>query len=766
MSTIFPFIEKVKFGIAEKVSPIKNPTISSFDLMDLEMSAPKMYSIGELLLHTQIIEEDLSDFGFKPLVKDIRLFESLDVLETNIVYDLNEIKIIDVEIESFKIYIEGKDYQKRILPKQTSLFSDDEIDFKSNSTNSLKIERRYKNNDELEPFNIFDIIFPSLQPPLGINYNNTISFFKPLYPFQVDGVKFLISNKSVLLGDEMGLGKSIQTITAARFLFREGKINSCCILCPKAVLTDWEKKIWDWAPELKVVKISGERNQREVLWNTPSHFYVCTYETILKDIEDNEFLDVYNEKNERHKANFGLIVYDEIQKTKNPQSKTTKAIRSLKSYYKWGLSGTPLENKVEDLIAICETIKPGIFKNCHLDNISEIIETYKPIFLRRKKEDALIDLPPKETEEIWLDLSSNQRITYDLAEKEGLFELESKGEFLNLTYILALINKLKQICNYDISSDESIKLEYLIDDLEIITEEGRKALVFSQFPNQTLKKLLPALSDFNPIIYDGSLSDIQRSKIIDDFQSNPECKVLLISLKAGNSGITLTNANYVFQFDLWWNPAMSAQAVDRAHRIGQKNTVFEKILLTNNTIEERIFEILKGKKKLFNDIVDNLSDTELLTETLTEKEIYSLFGLKKKVSFKKSETDLRSIDVNDLNPIDFEIFVSDLFEKMNYNTKLTKKSRDGGIDIHVKLNTPTGINEMVIQCKHKENENSIVGVDKVRELYGVVSSNSRFTRGMLVTNGRFSNDSIEFANGKNIDLIDGLILRGYIEKYT
>ena len=766
MSTIFPFIEKVKFGLAERVSPIKHPSISSFDLMDLEMCAPKMYSVGEILLQTHLINEDLSVFDFKPLVKDITLFRDSQILEFNLVDEFSEFDIIDIEIGGFEIIIGGKDYLKRILPKQTSLFSEDEITYNDNSNNNLKIERRYKNSEELEPFNVFDIIFPSLQPPLGVNYNNTISFFKPLYPFQVDGIKFLNSNKSVLLGDEMGLGKSIQTITAARFLFREGKINSCCILCPKAVLTDWEKKIWDWAPELKVVKISGERNQREILWNIPSHFYICTYETILKDIEDNEFLDVYTEKNERHKANFGLLVFDEIQKTKNPQSKTTKAIRSLKSYYKWGLSGTPLENKVEDLITICETIKPGIFNNCHSGNISEIIETYKPIFLRRKKEDALIDLPPKVTEEIWLDLPANQRLTYDLAEKEGRFELESKGEFLNLTHILALINKLKQICNYDISSNESIKLECLIDDLEIITEEGKKALVFSQFPNQTLKKLLPSLSDFNPILYDGSLSDIQRSKIIDDFQTNPECKVLLISLKAGNSGITLTNANYVFQFDLWWNPAMSAQAVDRVHRIGQKNTVFEKILLTNNTIEERIFEILKGKKKLFNDIVDNLSDTDLLTETLTEKEIYGLFGLKKKSVFKKSETDLRSIDVNDLNPFDFEVFVSDLFEKMNYNTKLTKKSRDGGVDIHVKLNTPTGINEMVIQCKHKENENSIVGVDKVRELFGVVSSNSKFTRGILVTNGRFSNDSIDFAIGKNIDLIDGFTLRGYIEKYT
>jgi SNF2 family DNA or RNA helicase len=763
MSAVFPFIEKVKFGLAEKVSPIKSPSISSFDLMDLDISAPKVFSVGDFVFQTLVIEEDLSAFDFKPLVKDVRLFENLEISKFDLAVE--QIEIIDIEIQSFKIIIEGKDYQKRILPKQTSLFSEDEVDIRSSSENKLKIERRYKNNEQLEPFNVFDIIFPSLQPPLGINYNNTISFYKPLYPFQIDGIKFLNSNKSALLGDEMGLGKSIQAITAARFLFREGKIINCCILCPKAVLTDWEKKIWDWAPELKVIKITGEKNQREILWNTSSHFYICTYDTILKDIENNEFLKLY-EGNEVRNANFGLLIFDEIQKTKNPQAKSTKAIRSLKSYYKWGLSGTPLENKVEDLIAICETIKPGIFKNCLPGNIAKIIETYKPIFLRRKKEDALVDLPPKETEEVWLDLSTNQREAYDLAEKKGVFELKNQGELLNLTHILALINKLKQICNYDISSNESAKLEYLVEDLEIITEQGNKALVFSQFPNQTLKKLLPNLSKFNPVIYDGSLSDNQRSKIVDDFQNNSTCKVLLISLKAGNSGITLTNANYVFQFDLWWNPAISAQAVDRAHRIGQKNTVFEKILLTNDSIEERIFEILKGKKRLFSDIVDNLSDTDLLTESLTEKEIYSLFGLKKNVPFKKSETDLKSVDINDLNPYDFELFVSDLFEKMNYHARVTKKSRDGGVDIYVKLNTPTGFDEMIIQCKHKENENSTVGVEKVRELFGAVSSNVKLTKGILVTNGKFSNDSIEFANGKNIDLIDGVTLRGYIEMYS
>ena len=158
MSAVFPFIEKVKFGLAEKVSPIKSPNISSFDLMDLEMSAPKVYSVGDFVFQSLLIEEDLSTFDFKPLVKEVRLFENLEITKFDL--EVDQIEIIDIEIQSFKIIIEGKDYQKRILPKQTSLFSDDEVDIRTSSDNKLKIERRYKDNEQLEPFNVFDIIFP------------------------------------------------------------------------------------------------------------------------------------------------------------------------------------------------------------------------------------------------------------------------------------------------------------------------------------------------------------------------------------------------------------------------------------------------------------------------------------------------------------------------------------------------------------------------------------------------------------------------------
>jgi HJR/Mrr/RecB family endonuclease len=359
----------------------------------------------------------------------------------------------------------------------------------------------------------------------------------------------------------------------------------------------------------------------------------------------------------------------------------------------------------------------------------------------------------------------SQRKKYDLAEKDGIIDLEERGEQLTIQHVLALITKLKQICNYDIVEKESAKLDYLMEELEELKEQGDKALVFSQYPNETLKKLLPHLSAYNPSIYDGSLSDLKRTKIVNDFQETDNSQLLLLSLKAGNAGITLTRANYVYHFDLWWNPAVTAQAVDRTHRIGQKKTVFERLLLAEDTIERRIYNILAEKKRLFNEIVDGLSDTDLVTQSLTEAEIFGLFGLKKNRHhpIKEGLNDLNNFD--DLDPFEFEHFVGVLFTKMGYFSRVTKKSGDGGVDIYAKLQTPTGLDEIIIQCKHKQDINSMVGVDKVRELFGVLSANNKFTKGFIVTNGKFTSGCYDFASGKLIDLIDGATLKGYTEIY-
>lgn len=815
------FLQRAKLNIAKSVAPVKTTHIATFDTIDFELPQPKLSSIVDYRLTHPSITQDYISFAYvpslslkllhQPQINNDKLF-LLDFDGTEIFDFTNseELQTVFPEIEDInfilgKPLIKGKDYNKKeAKPEPKTLFS--EADNKAKTQEDTpKIERQYKEENKFDEFDVFDIIFPSLQAPLGNNFNNAVAFPFPLYPFQVDGVRFLHRSNTALLGDEMGLGKSIQTITAARLLFREGKISNACIICPKAVLTDWEKKIWEWAPELKVVKISGDKGQRELLWLVKAHFYICTYEALLKDVFDriktNGDIRVhkkghsvlcdnpdcgqrmtvpyalffesgncphcghssyYPDPKNIAASSFDLLVLDEIQKTKNPSAKTTKAVRSVKSKYIWALSGTPLENKIEDLITICQTIKPDIFKNVNPYRQSELINAYKPIFLRRRKEDALQDLPPKITKEVWLDLLPSQQRKYELAEQQGIIDLEGKGEQVTIQHVLALITRLKQICNYDLETNESSKLDYLCEELDELTGQGDKALVFSQYPNETLKRLLPHLKEYNPNLYDGSLSDTQRTKIVEDFQNTDNSKLMLLSLKAGNAGITLTKANYVYHFDLWWNPAVMEQANDRAHRIGAKKekTVFVRYLLAENTIERRIFNLLESKRSLFRSVVDDLTETASNIK-LTEEEIFGLFGLTKK----KKQTSYSNNNFDSLDPIAFENFVAELFRKMGYHSQTTKRTGDGGIDIYAKLQTPTTMDDVIIQCKHKEDVTSTVDVAKVRELFGVLQSNHKLKTGYLITNGRFTNPCREFANGKPIELIDGIRLLGFVEKY-
>lgn len=649
---------KTIFKIAQAVSKLPKPTIENISSDIFNYNFPEIQSI--LIDDVTNFNYDLNNYFSISLRKESKAkFDDLANL-----YTLPE-SIPSIEVIKFELHkssINGKFFTKK---KELTLLTD-----RVPKAENAKVKTG--TNTSTSNCNIFDIIFPALYPPIIIDQSNSVSIYKPLFAFQVDGIKFLNKSNHALLADEMGLGKSIQAIIAARLLFREGKISKACIVCPKAVLSDWENKLNNWAPELRVIKVHGEKINRDALWLSNGHIYISTYETIQRDLYSTIQLQkgsILNSKRYQFQclnkscnknisinicdlfeitkcpfckksyeypkrinapvSQFDLLIIDEIQKIKNPSAQNTKSIRKIKSLYIWALTGTPLENKLEDLITICETIKPGLFINIDKQDISEVIETYKSIMLRRKKIDALKDLPPKLTKEVWLDLLPKQRKSYDLAEKKGIIALSEKGDNVTITHVFDLIIKLKQICNYDRISNQSSKLDYLLEELDELTTQGDKALVFSQYPNSTLKEIFPYLKKYNPTIYDGSLSDIKRSRIIEDFQHTDNSKLMLISLKAGNAGITLTKANYVYHFDLWWNPAVSAQAVDRTHRIGQTKTVFERFLLMENTIESRIYSILSAKKKLFNDVVDGYSDRNIVTNSLTEEEMFSLFNLKK-----------------------------------------------------------------------------------------------------------------------------------------
>ncbi len=467
------------------------------------------------------------------------------------------------------------------------------------------------------------LALPSLYPESAFNFQGLLKFpqGKTLLPFQRDGVTFLIEREKALLADEMGLGKSIQAITAARLLFRAGVIQRCLVICPKSVLIDWANKFKEWAPELKTTTIQGSASSRRGLWYRRSRVSLVTYDTLKEDVPDLG-------KDEDYSLNFDLVILDEIQRIKNRSTQTFKAVNKVGGRRRWGLSGTPLENRVEDLTTIFSYLTPDLFRSFEVDSPYYVKAAIKPFTLRRVKKAVLKDLPKKTHDKILLELGGRQRGAYNRAERTGVIALKEKGKTATVTHVMALISKLKQICNLEPVSGESCKLEYVEDVLENLDETGEKMIIFSQYPEKTLKLIKPRLGRFNPLIYQGSLTSKQRDAVLQRFKEDADARVLLISLKAGGLGLTLTMANYVVHFDSWWNPATMSQAEDRTHRIGQKKNVFIASLITRDTVEERIQRILEDKRALFKEVMEEISD-EGLTRLLTEKELFGLFGLQR-----------------------------------------------------------------------------------------------------------------------------------------
>jgi SNF2 family DNA or RNA helicase len=753
------FFERTRLRVVSKIFPVKKPEMLLLDWLEISFKEPRINQIRvpslispDVTPNACLAKPELVDVGTELVLRPE--IESFPLLS-------------DLPRKAGKLYKRGEEEEREDI-----LFGSEEDKkcihgLKKSWCAVCNEKEKQERKRKTRYIDVFDLILPILQPPLGENFDSPIAFppGMELYPFQRTGVKFLAENERVLLGDEMGLGKSIQAIVAIRLLFRMGKVTNGLILCPISVLTDWEKKLWEWAPELRVVKVRGLKEQRELYWNSPSHIYLTTYETLREDlggsVRDDESRDIA-------KKQFDIVVLDEIQKIKNPGADVTTATRQIEASIRWGLSGTPLEGRLEELISIFAYLKPGLLHYKDVERPLKVKQAIKPYFRRRRISDVLPEFPKKEIgEPAWLELGPNQRTSYDRAEQEGIVALNEQGDTVTVQHLLALITKLKQICNIDPETKESCKLEYMLEKLEEVSEQGDKAIVFSQYPEKTLKFLEPALNKFSPLIYHGALSDSQRDQIVERFQKEEDNRVLLMSVKAGGLGLTLTRANYVYHFDLWWNPSTAAQAEGRVWRIGQTKTVFVESLLTEGTIEERIDDILKKKRELFKVVIDDLSD-EKLSKFLTEEELFSLFGLQKGkpiTTTRKPEIGAAEKPLEQISPQQFERLIGELYEKMGYHIKLTPQTKDQGVDIYAKRISESGTDHLAIQCKHYPN--GVVGVEHVRSLYGVIQAQPDITKGILVTSGKFSKEAEEFKKRiGRIELFDGKVLCALLRKYN
>lgn len=612
--------------------------------------------------------------------------------------------------------------------------------------------QRWATSQTPHSLNLFELLLPILLPPEGAATLEGLVFPSPLYEFQNGGVAFLVERESALLGDDMGLGKTVQAIVALRLLVRTGRIRGALIICHKAIMHQWKKHLENWAPDLVWYAVDGVRERRRVFWEALAgrsgmlcHALLATYETVR---QDQELLSA---------KPFDLVILDEVQRIKNQDIGITRAVRSLSAKRRWGLSGTPLENRIEDLHSIFSFLRPGLLKDTDFSP-SIVRKKIEPYFLRRRKEDVLKDLPPKVLQDQWLELTPAQWATYERAEQEGIIRL-STGTDITVQHVLALITRLKQICNFDPESGESTKAEFVLSHLDEICEGGHKAILFSQYV-ETLKTLQEKTEEkYQPLLYTGGLRDRQREEVIRSFKEDKTKQLLLLSLRAGGLGLDLPEANFVFHYDLWWNPAAQRQAEDRVHRIGQTKTVFVRRLLAANTIEERIEEILKRKAQLFDEVIEGLADVEL-KQSLTEEELFGLFGLKppRVVAEEESRSSWQQVDA-----AGFERMIAELYSKMGYTTKVSQRTRDGGIDIEGWRQQATGPERILIQCKHWLD--GVVGEPHVRDLYGALTARQDVHRAELVTSGRISRDACRWAQGKRLRLVDGVELRMLLSRY-
>ncbi len=620
---------------------------------------------------------------------------------------------------------------------------------------------------------IWDLLFPLLKPPLVIDNPTGFDLPNELFHFQVEGVKRLVANKAFLLADEMGTGKTVMTCVALRLLFEAGKIKSALIVCPKSILGVWDRHLHEWAASLSVTVVQGNIARRKVDWRCPAHVYVTTYGTLRQDVDGEIDLLL---KHVRGESTWGAVVVDEAHSIKNAMAGQTKAVHKVSrgAAHRWALTGTPIQNGVEDLQAIFRFLDASVLPAQALGWTADKIRAQiEPFFLRRQKRDVFKDLPEKLRSDEWLELDDDQQAEYESALTRERDEFCSgRKEFTKMSAFTVLI-KLKQICNFVPGKSKSPKTEALLDHVREIVANGKKVLVFTQYKEEGVKKLVGLLEPFGVVTITGDTSGTARQRAVDKFQSESDVRVFLATVQTAGQGLTLTAASFVVHFDHWWNPAVAWQAEDRAHRHGQTETVNVYSYWMKGTVEEKIYKILERKGWLHEQIINGMSEKEF-DEALSIDDLLEIFDLDSaSVRVPTGENRQRRkagnlaeiIDrIQSAEPREFVEIVGSVFQKaLGYaNAKIIDGPGDGGVDIRASKSVPGGVEWIAVQCKRTDT----VGPGFARELLGVLSRDRRLSKAYLVASGRFTSACQRECEGQGqIQLIDGPQLARWVQQH-
>ncbi len=468
-------------------------------------------------------------------------------------------------------------------------------------------------------------------------------------PYQKEGLawlRFLEANKlGGILADEMGLGKTLQALAWLQLerVHPEFRGKPAIVICPTSLVDNWAHEAAHFTPDIRVLTMSGSQRHENFDEFGRYHLIITSYALLRRDVEH------------YRKHDFSAIILDEAQNIKNRATQNATVVKSLRGGSHVVLTGTPMENSVADLWSIMDFLMPG-----YLGLYQEFRENYEiplsvpgdavyesaqirlrrklhPFLLRRRKRDVAKDLPPKIIRFSWCHLSADQQKVYDRILETSRMEIRSmvrdKGFEKSRMAILTALLRLRQICchlallgeanPFPKAAEPSAKMDQFFELFEEASSDGHRMLVFSQFVKMlgTLRQELDQRGI--PYCYlDGSSKD--RMESVHRFNTDPKIPLFLISLKAGGTGLNLTGADMVVHFDPWWNPAVEDQATDRAHRIGQKNTVYSLKMITTGTVEEKVLDLQRRKRAIIGATVE--SDDQTMAK-LTWDDVRELFEL-------------------------------------------------------------------------------------------------------------------------------------------
>jgi SNF2 family DNA or RNA helicase len=424
---------------------------------------------------------------------------------------------------------------------------------------------------------------------------------KRLYPFQKDGVVWLLKQSRCILGDDMGLGKSAQVIVAARTLLASGDAKSILIVCPKTLCANWERELDLWGGGLASETITPGKAIRERVWRSLwPNIPVCitTYEQLRAAPVDLVSSEI------------DLLVADEAHRLRNAGSETVQAFRTLQPKRFWALTGTPVERDARDAATMLSLLHPARYSpRDEKRPIAALRAALRDAMLRRRKQDVLSQLPDVLDLKQYVDLNNVQTAAYEAALSAYRAASESAT-------FLALIGQLREICDADPKSGTSTKLDRAVELLESIRDVGEKAVVFSITlrPLALLNERLARHGWRSKWLLTGAQDASERRGIVEEFKAASGSAVLIASMRVASEGLTLTEANHVLFINQWWNPSTNAQARDRVVRIGQHRAVSVYSFVTRSTVEELVERILRDKADLISNLVDSAFDTMLVAE--------------------------------------------------------------------------------------------------------------------------------------------------------